>query len=127
MHTPPTLATRFARHTRVLRSATPLTDEQMRQVAPSIFAQGKHISRSDKYTYIPTSEVLHSLQAEGFQPFMVAQGTTRIEGKAEFTKHLIRLRHADQLPTRLEVNEIILINSHDGASSYQMLAGMFRA
>ena len=25
-----------------------------------------------------------------------------------------------------EANEIILINSHDGASSYQMLAGVFR-
>jgi Domain of unknown function (DUF932) len=27
---------------------------------------------------------------------------------------------------RAEANEIILINSHDGASSYQMLSGMFR-
>ncbi|MDP1007938.1 DUF932 domain-containing protein, partial [Klebsiella pneumoniae] len=25
-----------------------------------------------------------------------------------------------------EANEIILLNSHDGTSSYQMLAGMFR-
>ena len=30
------------------------------------------------------------------------------------------------MQTRPEANEIILINSHDGASSYQMLAGMFR-
>ena len=37
------------------------------------------------------------------------------------------MRHADrQVQTRPEANEIILINSHDGASSYQMLAGMFR-
>ena len=39
---------------------------------------------------------------------------------------MIRVRHAGQLQTRPEANEIILINSHDGASSYQMLAGMFR-
>jgi hypothetical protein len=39
---------------------------------------------------------------------------------------MIRLRHAWQAQTRAEANEIILINSHDGASSYQMLAGMFR-
>jgi hypothetical protein len=49
-----------------------------------------------------------------------------VEGKAEFTKHMIRMRHAGQVQTRPEANEIILINSHDGASSYQMLAGMFR-
>ncbi len=35
-------------------------------------------------------------------------------------------RHTGQVQTRPEANEIILINSHDGASSYQMLAGMFR-
>ena len=38
---------------------------------------------------------------------------------------MIRLRHASQINGR-EANEIILLNSHDGTSSYQMLAGMFR-
>jgi hypothetical protein len=57
---------------------------------------------------------------------MVAQSKSRIEGKTEFTKHMIRMRHAGQVTVRPEANEIILINSHDGASSYQMLAGVFR-
>ncbi|CAB3734156.1 hypothetical protein LMG27174_06089 [Paraburkholderia rhynchosiae] len=38
---------------------------------------------------------------------------------------MLRLRHADQISGR-EANEIILLNSHDGSSSYQMIAGMFR-
>ena len=120
------LSTRFGQQTFVLRSETPLGDEQMRRVAPSIFAEGKHASRSERYTYIPTIEVLHGLRREGFEPFMVAQGKSRIEGKTAFTKHMIRMRHAGQVTTRPEANEIILINSHDGASSYQMLAGVFR-
>jgi hypothetical protein len=70
--------------------------------------------------------VLRGLQREGFEPFMVAQGQSRIEGKTEYTKHLIRLRHGRQGSVLPEANEIILINSHDGASSYQMLAGVFR-
>ncbi len=37
-----------------------------------------------------------------------------------------RIRHAGQVQNRPEANEIILINSHDGASSYQMMAGLFR-
>ncbi|MEO6746269.1 MAG: DUF932 domain-containing protein [Caldimonas sp.] len=125
MHTP-TLATRFARNTFVVRSETPLLEDQMRTAAPSIFAPAKHVSRSDRYTYIPTIEVLRGLRKEGFEPFMVAQSKSRIEGKTEFTKHMIRMRHAGQVQTKPEANEIILINSHDGASSYQMLAGMFR-
>jgi len=129
MHTTqhPTLATRFGHSTtRVLRAAELLGEDQMRSAAPSIFATGKHISRSERYTYIPTIEVLRGLQKEGFEPFMVAQGCSRVEGKSEFTKHMIRMRHAAQVQCRPEASEIILINSHDGASSYQMLAGMFR-
>jgi hypothetical protein len=124
--TRPSLATHFARNTRVLRAEVPLTEDQMRAAAPSVFAEGKHASRSARYTYIPTIEVLRGLKREGFEPFMVAQGASRIEGRAEFTKHMIRMRHAGQVSTRPEANEIILINSHDGASSYQMLAGMLR-
>ena len=130
MMSTPTLATRFARNTRVLRTETPLSEAQMRAAAPSVFAEGKHASRSERYTYIPTIEVLRGLRKDGFEPFMVAQGASRIEGKAEFTKHMIRMRHhrdtSGQVQTKPEVNEIILINSHDGASSYQMLAGMLR-
>lgn len=125
--THPTLAARFSgRTTRMLRADEPLVEEQMRAVAPSIFAEGKHVSRSERYTYIPTIEVLRGLRKEGFEPFMVAQGASRVEGKTEFTKHMIRMRHMGQVRADTEANEIILINSHDGASSYQMLAGMFR-
>ena len=126
MYQPPTLTSRFANGTQVLRSDTPLSEDQMHRVAPSIFAAGKHASRSERYTYIPTIDVLRGLKREGFEPFMVAQGKSRIEGKAAFTKHMIRMRHAGQTNARHEANEIILINSHDGASSYQMLAGVFR-
>ena len=125
-HTTPSLATRFARNTFVVRSETPLAEDLMRQAAPSIFAEGKHASRSERYTYIPTIEVLRGLRKEGFEPFMVAQSKSRIEGKTDFTKHMIRMRHAGQVEAKPEANEIILINSHDGASSYQMLAGVFR-
>jgi hypothetical protein len=47
----PSLATRFARNTRVMRGDHALSEDQMRAAAPSIFAEGKHASRSDRYTY----------------------------------------------------------------------------
>jgi hypothetical protein len=56
---------------------------------------------------------------------MVTQTRVRDEGKREHTKHMMRLRHASQI-NGAEANEIVLLNSHDGTSSYQMLAGMFR-
>ena len=48
MNTNSTLATRFARNTNVYRSESPLGEDQMRSVAPSIFATGKHQSRSER-------------------------------------------------------------------------------
>lgn len=122
----PRLATKFGKGSRVYRSNSPISDEQIRQVAPSIFATTQHESRSSRYAYLPTVEILAGLRREGFQPFMVAQGGARDEGKREFTKHMLRLRHADALATQEETPEIILINSHDGTTSYQLMAGVYR-
>ncbi len=120
------LASRSASRSPVLRSDSPLSDDQIHRVAPSIFAEAPHESRSQRYAYIPTATVLTELRKEGFQPFMVTQTRTRHEDRRDYTKHMIRLRHASQINVRGEPNEIILLNSHDGTSSYQMLAGMFR-
>lgn len=118
------LASRFRNQTSI-RSHLPLSDEQIMAVAPSIFAEEKHESRSARYTCIPTGDVLRGLRKEGFSPFMVCQARPRDEGKREHAKHMVRLRHVSQIESR-EANEIILLNSHDGSSSYQMLSGVFR-
>jgi hypothetical protein len=120
-----TLASRFSRNAVALRSDRPLTNDEIARIAPSILANAPHESRSSRYSYIPTVEVLEALRKEGFQPFMVCQTRVRDDGRRSFTKHLLRLRHAEQI-SGPEANEIILSNSHDGSSSYQMLGGMFR-
>lgn len=109
---------------------TPLTDEQIMAVAPSAFAVDKHESRSERYAYIPTSEVIAGLRANGFVPMFAKQGNSRVPGKADFTKHLIRFRHEGQAAGLRKVGdtypEVILVNSHDGTSAYKIMAGLFR-
>src|SRR5258708_6912060 len=107
------------------RASSALGNDQIMRIAPSVFAEEKHVSRSERYAYVPTIDVIEGLRKEGFEPFMVAQGRIRVPGKAEFTKHMLRMRHRGDIE-KTEANEIILINSHDGTSSYQMLAGMIR-
>jgi hypothetical protein len=119
------LASRFISRMPMLRSNSPLSDSQIHAVAPSIFAETPHESRSQRYSYIPTSAVLSELRKEGFQPFMACQARVRYENRREHTRHMLRLRHANQIIGD-EADEIILVNSHDGSSSYQMLAGWFR-
>ena len=111
------------------RGVEPLELETIRRVTPSVFAEQAHDSRSQKYAYIPTSEILVALAKEGFHPFSVVQGGSRDEIKKGFTKHTIRLRHASNFNLTAigqTANEIILLNSHDGTSSYQMSGGVFR-
>ena len=119
------LSTTFGNNSTSYRQNAPLDNSQLFRIAPSIFAEQPHESRSSRYTYIPTIDVLDGLKKEGFLPFMVAQSRSRIEGKSEYTKHMLRLRHESNI-TNQEANEIVLINSHDGTSSYQMMAGVFR-
>nr|WP_122632379.1 DUF932 domain-containing protein [Escherichia coli] len=69
--------------------------------------------------------VLESLQREGFQPFFACQTRVRDPGRRGYTKHMLRLRRAGEINGE-HVPEIILLNSHDGTSSYQMLPGYFR-
>jgi len=127
-HTMNSRINRFGASARALRSNSPLTDEQIRNVAPSVFADAAHSSRSARYSTIPTSEVLTSLRREGFQPFAVTQGGSRDEEKRGFTKHMLRLRHESNMAAQVgdSFQEIVLVNSHDGTSSYQLMAGMFR-
>ncbi|HAE78628.1 MAG TPA: DUF945 domain-containing protein [Morganella sp. (in: Bacteria)] len=119
------LASRFGR-ANIIRRDRPLTTEELYCTVPSVFSAEKHESRSDRYTYIPTITLLESLQKEGFYPFFACQTRVRDDSRREHTKHMLRLRRHNQI-TGVQVPEIILLNSHDGTSSYQMLPGLFRA
>lgn len=110
----------------VHRSNVPLTNDVIARYAPSVLADEAHSSRGERYSFIPTVQVLDGLRANGFQPYEVRQTRVRDYSRREFTKHLVRLRHSDAANFGGGVPEIVLLNSHDGTSSYQLLAGLFR-
>lgn len=119
------LASRFG-HINQIRRDRPLTREELMHHVPSVFGEDKHASRSEKYTFIPTITLLENLQREGFQPFFACQSRVRDPSRREHTKHLLRLRRAGQINGQ-HVPEIIILNSHGGESSFQLLPGIFRS
>ena len=112
------------------KNQQPLTLEEIARYAPSAMAIEPHHSRSDRYTYIPTVQIIQGLMNNGFMPFSATQSRTRIADKREFTKHMIRFRHVGQEFNRLMVGDVVpeiaLINSHDGTSLYKLIAGLLR-
>ncbi|EJB9159531.1 DUF945 domain-containing protein [Salmonella enterica] len=119
------LASRFGRINQIRRDR-PLTHEELMQYTPSVFGEDKHASRSDRYSYIPTITLLENLRREGFEPFFACQSRVRDPGRRDYTKHMLRLRRAGQI-TGQQVPEIIILNSHGGESSFQLLPGVFRS
>lgn len=105
----------------------PLTNDDLKHFAPSVFAIEPWGAMSPRYAFIPTINVIEKMRREGFVPFAASQAVTRIPGKGMFTKHLVRFRDVrGEALTRGECPELVLINSHDGMSSYQLSAGFFR-
>lgn len=102
-----------------------LTEDEMRARLPAIFADSAHESRSDRYTYVSTLELLRGLAMEGFHPTFATQAATRKEGMRGHTKHLLRLRR-DFALDKPDVGEIVMLNSHGGQSSVQLFGGWFR-
>lgn len=128
----PRLATRFGHRTPISMvhgdAANPITEDTLRARVPSIFADAAHASRSTRYGYIPTIEMVRGLNNEGFVPVMAVEAKARDVTKTGYTKHMVRFRRNDVTGRGSlgSVPEVILINSHDGSTSYQLLAGMFR-
>lgn len=109
-----------------------LSNEQLAHLAPSIFATSPWEAMSARYAFIPTIDIVNRMRSEGFIPFAATQSRTRIEGKQDFTKHVIRfrdVRNGDEPAIRTLgalYPELILTNAHDGGSAYKLDAGLFR-
>jgi hypothetical protein len=121
------LASTFGRGSRDLqaRPGEFLSEEEMRARLPAIFADDKHDSRSDRYTYVSTMDLLRGLAKEGFKPTFAIQANARNADMLGHTKHLIRLRRDFSL-AKPDVPEIVMLNSHGGQSSAQLFGGWFR-
>ena len=104
-----------------------LTTERLRADAPSVFAEGPMRGVSGRYTFVPTADIVRGLQEMEWVPVGVEEQRIRIEARRGFQKHLVRFRQAAQIATLDEWNvELVLVNSHDAGSAYQLHAGVFR-
>jgi len=108
---------------------TILTDDQLRGMVPSAYAERPFHGMSDRYAFVPTFKVIDALRAEGFEPIEAKQSTARTAGKQEFTKHMIKFTRTDARQiTKVgdSIAQVCLVNSHDGSSIYSLLAGLWR-
>lgn len=101
--------------------------DEIRTLAPSVFATVPAGDVSDKYTFIPTIEVVELLNHEGFKVTQAMEMRSRKEEYAGKAKHLLRFTHQTNLEkSQAERNDLILVNSHNRTSGFNFMAGCYR-
>ena len=111
------------------RETVAISDEELRRVVPSIFASQPIEGVSDKYIFLPTSSILQGMRENGWVPVRAEEQSVRTEARRGFQKHLIRFARTEHLQTweKNQVRpEVVLLNSHDKSSAYQLHCGLFR-
>src|SRR6201993_1269719 len=106
-----------------------ISDDEMRRFAPSVFASQPIDGVSERYSFLPTSSILSGMRENGWVPVRVQEQSIRTEARRGFQKHIIRFARAEHLQTweKNQVRpEVVLVNSHDKSSAYQLHCGLFR-
>lgn len=94
--------------------------------APAAFAVTPFSTTSPNYRFISTAQIVSTLLDAGFEPVAAQQANSRGE-RSNYARHMLRFRSVS-LPKKFNdvVPQIVLINSHDGSSAYQLRAGLYR-
>jgi len=111
-----------------LKNSEFLSKEQIKSKAPSIFTSTAAQGVSDKYTHIPTSNVIDDMDLLGWK--VVDAKEVKARKGIGFQKHLLVFRNEDVVINGADGDtvypQILLTNSHDGKNSFTFTAGLFR-
>jgi hypothetical protein len=116
-------------HSKPSTQSVALNNDELRNLAPSIFASQPVADVSVRYSFLPTSSILDGMRDHGWMPVRAEQQHLRTAVRQGFQKHLIRFARVESLDAwaKNEVRpEIVLLNSHDKSSAYQLHCGLLR-
>lgn len=117
---------------RVLSSSrtAPLTIEQAATVAPAVAHTAKGVTTLDRYTHIPTYDIVRQMQDMGYGISQVAQTRAAYDWADLEQKHIVRMRPIHMFTDKPEVGdvvpEVIVVNAHNASSKLHLFAGLYR-
>ena len=106
-----------------------LTKEEIQAKAPAVASLQAASNVSEKYVHVPTMELIDDMAKLGWGVADVKQAGSKRGGEA-FKKHMVTFRNENVIikgeDGETVYPQILLSNSHDGLSSFQFRAGLFR-
>ena len=103
-----------------------LEGEVLQARVPAAFAEAPSEHLRSTYTFIPTAKVVSALHDVGFLAVEGRQSVSRKRSPVH-ARHLLRLRRRfETVDLGDAIPELVLLNSHDGTSAYQLRVGLYR-
>lgn len=104
--------------------------EQLKNEVPAIFTQHGAENTSEKYSHIPTDQVIKDMELLGWGVVDAKQVKARKDTTKGFQKHLVVFRNPEVVINGADGDtvfpQVLLTNSHDGKNSFSFQAGLFR-
>jgi len=98
-----------------------LSVQTLKEIAPSVFATSPDPKMSNKYTFVPTIEVVENFDIAGWKVYSAKQ-----VGKGQFAQHELRLRNGGLPQVGDSLIEAVIRNSHNGISAFSVSSGLHR-
>ena len=98
-----------------------LSIQTLQEIAPSVFATSPDPKMSNKYTFVPTIEVVENFDIAGWKVYSAKQ-----VGKGQFAQHELRLRNGELPQVGDSLIEAVIRNSHNGISAFSVSSGLHR-
>ena len=114
---------------KIFKTVKPLSNDELFNVAPSIFSESPIETVSDKYAFVPTFKLLDTFRDAGYYPIMASESKVRDEENQGYQKHIIQFRSLENLlrpSSKDEYEDIVLTNSHNRTSSFIVDLAIFR-
>jgi hypothetical protein len=98
-----------------------MTIQDIKSIAPAIFTTSPDPKMSKRYSFVPTIELMENFTNEGWELSSVRQN-----GKGIYGVHEIRFRNGELPAVGDTLVEAIVRNSHNGMTTLNVGAGLFR-
>lgn len=101
-----------------------LTETELRTIVPAAFASSPNEIVSNRFIFVPTYKIIEHFRKLGWHP--VAAHMNKVKDR-EHGKHSIRFaRKAGALKVGDIIEEIVVVNAHDGTCFLHIDMGIFR-
>lgn len=109
-----------------------LTRHDLTNQLPSALAESHDGRRSNRYTFVPTTEIVDSMEANGWGVVRARGPKSRTELSRGFGLHQLEFQDRNavafsdpRVSSKAIFPRIHIINSHNGTSRFEVLAGLY--